>query len=93
MHKISDLMTALGFNENASDEVKKAFINHLVRQAFGASHNKKIKDSSIASESIRSVGSSVSKLSSIPDHLPSRHPEQLSFNFEQSQTSVKKRPA
>lgn len=87
MHKISDLMTALGFNDNASDEVKKAFINHLVRQAFGASRNEKSKDF------LSAFGPSHDEAPARIDHLPARKPEQLEFNFEEPHGITKKKPA
>ncbi len=33
MKKIGDLMKDMGFNENASMDVKKAFLKHLMREA------------------------------------------------------------
>ncbi|MBY0315270.1 MAG: hypothetical protein K2Q26_07110 [Bdellovibrionales bacterium] len=33
MKKMKELMEALGFNKDASDGAKKAFINHLIREA------------------------------------------------------------
>lgn len=35
MRKVGDLMKDLGFREDASDEVKVAFIKNLVRSAYG----------------------------------------------------------
>lgn len=41
MKKVGDLMKELGFNDEASDDVKKAFIKHLIKEAnykdYGAS--------------------------------------------------------
>ncbi len=34
MKKVGDLFQELGFNENASDEVKIAFVKNLVRKAY-----------------------------------------------------------
>lgn len=33
MKKMKELMEALGFNKDASEGAKKAFINHLIREA------------------------------------------------------------
>lgn len=35
MRKVRDLMGELGFREDGSDEVKKAFIKNLIRSAYG----------------------------------------------------------
>jgi hypothetical protein len=35
MRKVGDLMKELGFREDGSDEVKKAFIKNLLRAAYG----------------------------------------------------------
>ena len=36
MKKVGDMMKELGFREGASEEVTKAFIKNLIRQAYGA---------------------------------------------------------
>ena len=36
MKKIGDLMKEIGFNPNASDSVKEAFIKHLIKASTGA---------------------------------------------------------
>ncbi len=35
MKKVGDMMKDLGFKEGASEEVTKAFIKNLIRQAYG----------------------------------------------------------
>lgn len=35
MKKVGDLMAELGFNKNAPDSVKEAFIKNLIRSAYG----------------------------------------------------------
>lgn len=37
MKKIGNLMQELGFNKNAPDSVKEAFIKHLIKASTGAS--------------------------------------------------------
>lgn len=58
MRKIGDIFQDLGFNKDASDDVKKAFVKHLVRAADRSS----VQNSSSISKQVAEK-KSVSKLS------------------------------
>ena len=36
MKKISEIMKELGFNPNASESAKEAFVKHLIKASYGA---------------------------------------------------------
>ena len=67
MKKIDQLMLELGFNKNAPDSVKEAFIKHLIK----------------ASEGINVVTPSEKReIESNPERIvPLKHAQQMSFDF------------
>jgi hypothetical protein len=75
MRKVGDLMKDLGFREDASDEVKKAFIKNLIRSAYGVEVKSEFKSSNQPKQD-QSV-------------KPIRAGEQLSFLFENEEPTPK----
>lgn len=70
MKKINDIMKEMGFNKDAPDSVKEAFIKHLIKASTGVdvitpTEKKIIQDN--------------------PDKIV-QFPKQMSFNFEESET-------
>ncbi|MGZ3773745.1 MAG: hypothetical protein ACXVCY_06895 [Pseudobdellovibrionaceae bacterium] len=66
MKKVSDLMTGLGFNENAPDSSKEAFLKHLVKSTNPASFKLEVEAKKIHSHSKIEI---------------QKLPEQLCFDF------------
>lgn len=75
MKKVGDLMKELGFKPGANEEVTKAFIKNLIRQAYGV----EVKEAAAKELAREMTGDS-----------PARKPEQLSFNIETPSTPRKK---
>nr|WP_295904235.1 hypothetical protein [uncultured Bdellovibrio sp.] len=69
MKKIGNLMEELGFNKNAPDSVKEAFIKHLIKASTGVNVTTPSEKKEIAENPQRVV-----KLTS---------PQQLSFDFSE----------
>lgn len=67
MKKIDLLMQELGFNKNAPDSVKEAFIKHLIKASTGASVVTPSEQREIEQNPLRVV--------------QLKNPQQLSFDF------------
>lgn len=80
MKKISELMQEIGFNKNAPDSVKEAFIKHLIKSSTGVN----VTTPSEARE-IRENPNKIVALKNTP--------QQLSFDFlgEQSRPKPSKK--
>ena len=70
MKKINDIMNEMGFNKDAPDSVKEAFIKHLIKASTGAdvitpTEKKIIQDN--------------------PDKIV-QFPKQMSFQFDEGET-------
>lgn len=74
MKKVGDLFQELGFNANASDDVKIAFIKNLVRAAYGVDIPG--PKSVLPKDNLAQAAVSIQKTAA-PKKL-----EQLSFNFD-----------
>lgn len=76
MKKIGDLMKEIGFNSEAKDSVKEAFIKHLIKQSTGVLVETPSEKKAVAAypEKIFSLKSKEIKQTS----------QQLSFDFENS---------
>lgn len=72
MKKIGDLMAELGFNKNAPDSVKEAYIKHLIKASTGINVQTPSEKKEI-SENPQQV-------------LPFAPPQQLSFGFISDET-------
>ncbi|MFZ3230084.1 MAG: hypothetical protein WA160_07760 [Pseudobdellovibrio sp.] len=74
MKKIGDLMKEIGFNPNASDSVKEAFIKHLIKQSTG---------SHVQTPSERkTIFENPDKFISLNKNSSFTLPTQMSFDFE-----------
>jgi hypothetical protein len=92
MRKMGEIMKDLGFNEESSDGAKVAFIKNLIRQAYGVE-----VQSSPRLVNVQTLpeleAMSAPERKPLPDHLPARQPQQLSFEFELEMPVSKKNPA
>lgn len=76
MKKMDELMSELGFNKNAPDSVKEAFIKHLIKASTGTS---------VMTPSEKKV------VEAHPEKILSmKIPQQLSFDFAEENTPIKK---
>ena len=67
MKKIDQLMTELGFNKNAPDSVKEAFIKHLIKASTGVN---------------ATTPSEKREIEASPERVVKfKAPQQLSFDF------------
>lgn len=73
MKKIGNLMQELGFNKNAPDSVKEAFIKHLIKSSTGVSVPTPTEKREIAENPQRIV--------------QLKNPQQLSFDFSEETTT------
>lgn len=71
MKKVGQLMKDLGFNQQASDSAKEAFIKYLIKQSTGV-------DVQTPTEK-RLIAENPQKIVSFP--------KQLAFDFEETQTN------
>lgn len=78
MKKMGELMKEIGFNVNASDSVKEAFIKHLIKQSTGAQVQTP-SEKKIISENPKTI-ISMNKKDSFS------LPAQMSFDFEENAT-------
>lgn len=78
MKKLGDLMQELGFNKDAPDSVKEAFIKHLIKTSTGTNTVTPTEKLAIHES---------------PNTTPLKRPEQLSFNFlnDEPQPSPRKK--
>lgn len=72
MKKIGEIMSELGFNSQAPDSVKEAFIKHLIRASTGVTVE--------TPSERRAVESSPQQVKKIHKSAP---PQQLSFDFSE----------
>lgn len=87
MKKIGDLMKEIGFNPQASDSVKEAFIKHLIKQSTGA-HVQTPSEKKIVAENPEKFISFKFK----QDEKYSL-PTQLSFSFDKTEVIKNKKTA
>ncbi|MNJ91046.1 hypothetical protein D3C87_86900 [compost metagenome] len=73
MKKMGDLMQELGFNKNAPDSVKEAFIKHLIKASMGVNVMTPSEKKEIAENPTKFV--------------QLKTPQQLSFDFGESEIS------
>ena len=71
MKKVGDLMKDMGFNPNASDSAKEAFVKYLIKQSTGQNERTPTEKKIIADN---------------PQKIIS-FPKQLSFEFDENQNS------
>ncbi|MFN3695882.1 MAG: hypothetical protein ACK4VO_00465 [Pseudobdellovibrio sp.] len=69
MKKIGDIMKDMGFNQNAPDSAKEAFIKHLIRQSTG---------NDVVSPTEKKI------IQNNPDKII-QFPQQMSFGFDDDQ--------
>ncbi len=85
MKKIGDLMKEIGFNPQASDSVKEAFVKHLIKQATGLNVQTPTEKKIIAANPEKIfLFKAVEKYSL---------PAQLTFDFDVTDNSKKKKTA
>lgn len=82
MKRVGQLMQEMGFNKNAPDSVKEAFIKHLIRVSEGVNVTTPSERLEIESNPDR-----VRPLASAPKKA--REPEQLSFDMDLTGTDDK----
>lgn len=80
MKKIGDLMAELGFNKNAPDSVKEAYIKHLIKASTGVNVTTPSEKKEIAQNPEKIV--SMNKASVVATRVP----QQLSFDFSADTT-------
>lgn len=78
MRKIGDLMREAGFNSNAPDSVKEAYIKHLIKASGGVSFNTPSEKKEMA-ENPQKV-------------IPIKANLQLAFDFDSADMPVLKDP-
>lgn len=75
MKKLNELMKEMGFNPNASDSVKEAFLKHLIKNSTGADVMTPSEKKIVTANPLKIVN----------------FPKQLSFEFDETASpSVKK---
>lgn len=79
MKKIDQLMQELGFNQNAPQSTKEAFIKHLIKVSTGVN---------------LPTPSEKAAIKASPDKVfPLAGPQQLAFDFEENHLPVKHKKA
>ena len=81
MKKIGDLMAELGFNKNAPDSVKEAYIKHLIKASTGVSVTTPSEKNEMAQHPDR-----ILPLSKNVVAARAQVPQQLSFDFSSDET-------
>ncbi len=76
MRKVGDLMKEIGFNKDSSEDVQKAFIKNLIKQAYGVEVKEPRAIASVASQAGPSKPA----------------PQQLSFDLGAVTDSAPKKP-
>ena len=79
MKKVGDLMAELGFREDGSDSVKRAFVENLMKAAYGP--QPVVKTTSVSAPS-RSEPKPVAK----PLSAKASREHQLSFDFDSAES-------
>lgn len=79
MKRLGQLMSEMGFNKDASEGAKEAFIKHLIRASEGVNVTTPTEK--------REMAANPQKIVELPQ------PIQLSFEFANSPTQSKKNPA
>lgn len=77
MKKIGQLMKDMGFNENASDSAKEAFIKYLIKQSTG--HNV------VTPNEKKEIQANPKKIVSFPT--------QMTFDFDESESAINRKKA
>lgn len=82
MKRVGQLMQEMGFNKNAPDSVKEAFIKHLIRASEGVNVTTPSERLEIENnpERVRALASAPKK---------AKEPEQLSFDMDLTGTDGK----
>ena len=78
LKKMDELMAAMGFNKNAPESVKEAFVKHLIKASTGV-HVETPSEKKLASEA-----------PDVVKRLSPALPAQMSFDFGEGENSSKK---
>lgn len=78
MKRVGQLMKEIGFNKDASDGVKEAFIKHLIKAAEGVNV--------VTPSERREIEANRDRVLPLKSGIKKSNPEQLSFDFDATGT-------